>query len=301
MTDSPLISVCIPVYNSDVIYLVENLANQSYNLTNKVEIIVIDDSSNLDWKLKNKSIKKNCNYIELKENIGRSRIRNLFLNHTKGNFLLFIDGDSEIISSDYLLNYIQFLEREKVHVLVGGSVYQNEIPPRKYRLRWKYSILRESKTAEDRKASHFGFKTNNFLIAKNLFEKIQFNEEMQGYGHEDTFFGIQLKRENAIIDHIENPVLNRHLDSNEGYLKKTENAILNLAKLYALKTQFPEISQIRLIHFYEQLSKFKLIWLLSLVDLALNPILRKFLQKGFFALWMFDFYKLGLFIRKIKL
>ena len=67
MSEAPLISVCIPVFNGDVISLVKSLADQRELLENKVEIIVIDDCSGIDWKLKNESIKKSCNYIELKE------------------------------------------------------------------------------------------------------------------------------------------------------------------------------------------------------------------------------------------
>ncbi len=300
MSEAPLISVCIPVFNGEVISLVKSLADQCESLENHVEIIVIDDCSDIDWKLKNESIKNSCNYIELEENIGRSKIRNLFLEHASGDYMLFIDGDSEIISKHYLSDYIDFIEKNKVDVLVGGRVNQKNRPHREQLLRWKYSIYRESKSAENRKTGFFGFQSNNFVIKKSVLQIVKFNEEFVGYGHEDTLFGIELKHEKANVAHIENPVLNSHLDSNEVFLVKTENAVVNLSKLYARNTQFPEIQEIKLICLYKRLSKLNLIPLFKIVNAIFLPIATQFLKKGYFLLWMFDFYKLGLFVRQIK-
>ena len=300
MSEAPLISVCIPVFNGDVISLVKSLADQRELLENKVEIIVIDDCSGIDWKLKNESIKKSCNYIELKENIGRSKIRNRFLEYAQGEFLLFIDGDSEIIDSLFIQKYIDFIEENSPDVLVGASIYLSDTPDRKYLLRWKYSRKRESKNATERKKIRGGFKTNNFAIKRSVFSTIKFNSELVGYGHEDTLFGIELDRNNIKIDHIENPVLNKHLDSNQLFLIKTKNAIQNLVLLYEKSTEIPDIKRIRLILFYEKIKKWKLINFVNLIFLMCHPMLLKLMQSGCFFLWMFDFYKLGLFVRKIK-
>lgn len=300
MSGFPLISVCIPIFNSDANSLVKKLANQASFLNNKIEIVVIDDCSSSELKLKNESIKNLCNYVELSENIGRSKIRNLFLNFANGEFFLFIDGDSEIISDNFLSDYIHFIEKENPQVVVGGSVYQANKPKREQLLRWKYSVCRESKTAEKREIVNLGFKTNNFLIRKSLFLDTPFFENLSGYGHEDTFFGIQLSRKKINIQHLENPVLNKHIDTNEVFMKKTENAISNLVQIYLMLDQFPEIKEIKLIRFYEKITQQRLISIVSILFSLGRPVLYIFLKRGFFTLWMFDFYKLGLFIRKIK-
>lgn len=300
MSGFPLISVCLPIFNSDATSLVNKLVEQANFLENKFEIVVIDDCSSIDWKLKNESIQNICNYIELSENSGRSKIRNLFLNHAKGEFFLFIDGDSEIISDNFLADYLNFIEKNNPEVLVGGSVYQTQRPKRSHFLRWKYSVCRESKSAEKRENVNFGFKTNNFLIQKSLFAETLFNETLSGYGHEDTLFGFQLSRKKIKIQHIENPVLNKHLDSNEVFLRKTENAIGNLVQLYTMSEHFREIKEIKLIHFYEKITQQRLISIVSILFTLVKPILFVLLKSGYFRLWMFDFYKLGLFIRKIK-
>jgi glycosyltransferase involved in cell wall biosynthesis len=298
--DFPRISVCIPIYNSNANSLVQQLHEQSLLLEDKVEILVIDDCSSADWKLKNESITNLCNYIQLSENIGRSKIRNLFLKYAKGEFLLFIDGDSEIISKNYLTKYLDSVSNVKFCVSVGGRINQKNPPSRNKLLRWKYSVNRESKSAEQRKSSYFEFQSNNFLIEKKLFLEIPFNEEISGYGHEDTLFGIQLRKKKCKIEHIDNPVLNKHLDTNDVFLDKTENAISNLAQIYALKDHFPEIREIKLIRFYEKMAKQKLSGFVPFLFAFVKPLLFGLLQNGFFMLWMFDLYKLGLFIRKIK-
>jgi hypothetical protein len=121
-----------------------------------------------------------------------------------------------------------------------------------------------------------------------------------GYGHEDTLFGIQLARQKHTIQHLENPVLNKHLDSNKVFVKKTENAVGNLVQIYLKVEQFPEIQEIKLIRFYEKMKHQKLISFIDLTYRITSSCVMIFLKSGFFTLWMFDFYKLGLFIRKIK-
>jgi len=296
----PLISVCIPVYNSAVFTLVHSLFEQAKDLDNKIEIIIIDDCSSSDWKSENKQIDNLCHYFELPRNIGRSRIRNLFLKYAKGESLLFIDGDSEIISNTFLYDYLQVIESKNPQVVVGGSVYQTQRPSRSHFLRWKYSVCRESKSADEREKTNFGFKTNNFLIKKSLFSETLFNETLSGYGHEDTLFGFQLSSKKIKIQHIENPVLNKHLDSNEVFLNKTENAIGNLFQIYNMSEHFPEIKEIKLIRFFEKITRLSLISIVFVLFTFVKPILVNFLKSGYFRLWMFDFYKLGLFIRKIK-
>lgn len=300
MLNEVFLSVCIPVYNTDVTELVEQLFHQSSFQSRKVEIIVIDDKSEPSWKTKLKSLEGKCRIIELEQNIGRSRIRNRFLNYAAGKYLLFIDGDSSIISSDFLSLYLTQLEQNNSLVLLGGSIYQKEKPERNKLLRWRYSIERESKSAELRMKGNHAFKTNNFIVQKSIFETIKFDETLNGYGHEDTLYGIELERKRVIIDHIDNPVLNKHLDTNEVFLNKTENAIQNLLEIYKKSFKVPEIKQLKLIRFYEKLKRFRLLFLVTIFFVLTEKLLFRLLKSGNFTLWMFDFYKLCLFNRKIK-
>ena len=95
-----MLSVCIPVYNFNVTSLVEELSKQVRNLEVQVEIIIIDDCSLEAFRQVNEKACSRETYIKLSENIGRSKIRNLFLEHAANEYLLFLDCDSVVISEN---------------------------------------------------------------------------------------------------------------------------------------------------------------------------------------------------------
>ena len=294
------LSICVPVYNSLIESFIIELVRQTKEVNELVEVVVLDDHSDPEYAQINQSLGKYCNYFYLPKNIGRSRIRNLFLEHTSGEYLLFIDGDSEVIDSLFIQKYLDFIKENTPQVIVGASIYQAETPDREHLLRWKYSCMRESKNAEERKKTPGGFKTNNFVIQRIVFNEIQFNEELSGYGHEDTLFGIDLARNNISIAHLENPVLNRHLDSNQVFLVKTQNAIKNLYWIYLNLEYTTEIQYIKLLKTVSFLKKNRLLNLIRFLFGLTEPLCFFMLKNGFVHLKIFDFYKLGLFVRKIK-
>ena len=289
-----MITVCIPVYNSDVNALVEALYEQSKNIKEKIELIVIDDGSIPAFKKLNAVFSTKITYIENQQNKGRASIRNQFLEFASQSFLLFIDGDSEVISPTFLSDYIQYINANETFVLCGASVYRKNKPDRNHLLRWKYSVIRESKSIEERlKNPNLGFKTNNFLIRKTVFEKVKFNESLKGYGHEDTLFGFELTQNTIPIAHIDNPVLNKNLDDNTTFLNKTNKGLKSLLQVLEIVNHNEQFTQnIKLLVAYQRIKNnlfFKVGFSFSVVFLKL---LTYFLKKGFFTLWMFDLYKL---------
>ncbi len=300
MSTSYRLSICIPVYNTLVDTFINELALQANRATAPVELVVLDDHSEPNFAQSNQSLDSVCRYVYLPENVGRSRIRNLFLEYTTGEYLLFIDGDSAIIDPDFIQKYLDFLDQCSPEVVVGASIYQSEKPDREHLLRWKYSRERESKNANERSKLTGSFKTNNFIIKRSIFSLIKFNDALIGYGHEDTLFGLDLERNKIKINHIENPVLNRHLDSNHLFLIKTENAIRNLSWLYKHPNYSNQIQAIKLIQAFSKLQKWGLITVYRMLFWFSAPLCFWTLKKGYVHLKIFDFYKLGLFIRKIK-
>jgi glycosyltransferase involved in cell wall biosynthesis len=294
------LSICVPVYNSLIESFIIELVRQTKEVKESVEVVVLDDHSIPEFADINQSLGAHCNYFYLPKNVGRSRIRNLFLEHTSGEYLLFIDGDSEVIDPFFVQKYLDFIEENAPQVIVGASIYQVETPDREHLLRWKYSRKRESKNANERKKTCGGFKTNNFVIQRIVFNEVQFNEELSGYGHEDTLFGLDLARNNTSIDHIENPVLNRHLDSNHVFLMKTQNAVKNLYWIYLNPEYTSEIQHIRLLEAVRFLKKSRLVNSVRFLFWLTEPLCFFMLKNGFVSLKLFDFYKLGLFVRKIK-
>jgi len=291
-----LLSICIPVYNQDVGLLVTPLLRQIEDRNNQVEIILIDDGSEKYFKDLNSVFSDRVNYIELDRNIGRSKVRNQFLQHSNSQYLLFIDCDSAIVSKDYISIYVDYIKENKPKVLVGASIYDEEFPGLNFRLRWKYGRKRESQVVEARRMNpSTSFKTNNFLIARENFKEIQFREELDGYGHEDTLFGYDLNINNVDIEHIDNPVLNKKLDTNIEFIHKTEHALQNLLKVWKIVDEDQRIlKQIRIIKFYIKLKNSRLFR--SLFFILKRP-LKSMLKIGWTNLYAFDLYKLGYLIQ----
>ena len=79
-----MLSVCIPVYNFDVTELIFDIRNQINTDDLDAEIIFIDDASQEEMRQRNEIVKSlTDHYILLEKNIGRSKIRNLFLKYSK--------------------------------------------------------------------------------------------------------------------------------------------------------------------------------------------------------------------------
>ena len=291
------LSVCIPVYNQDVTGLVHSLLEQIESSANGhlVNIIIIDDHSEESFYALNRVLSNEVTYKYLDKNIGRSKIRNKFLKYSESDYLLFIDCDSSIIDDKFIVSYLNYLESEKPNVLVGSSVYANQAPAISRRLRWKYGSQRESQSYQERKSnSRTSFKTNNFVISKTCFEQISFNEDLQGYGHEDTLFGYELNKKDIQIHHLDNPVLNGQLDTNNQFIIKTEEGLGNLLNVWKIVNYDDDlIKTIRILSYF---IKYKnSVWFKSLFWILKKPT-RFVLRLGFSNLRLFDFYKLGFLI-----
>ena len=293
-----MISICIPVYNFNIASLIKELSKQASSLTIEYEIIVIDDCSQRFLET-NKATCKEFTYIELPKNIGRASIRNLFLKYAQFEYLLFIDCDSLIETPSLLLNYEAAIKNKPL-VVCGGSTYSPKRPERNKILKWKYGIFRESKPSNIRSnIPNQSFMTNNFLIRKKILEEIKFDERITEYGHEDTLFGLELKNNNIVITHINNPVLNSELDTNIECLKKTTESILNLINILNDSKYKKELMKdVAMLRFYNKVKKAEN--LIRLSFLFSKPIIAFLLKKGYVDLYLFDYYKLGLFIENKK-
>ncbi|OFX20634.1 MAG: hypothetical protein A2041_07695 [Bacteroidetes bacterium GWA2_31_9b] len=296
-----MLSICIPIYNFYVDELVNELHSQALLLKIDFEIILIDDFSETLFKNQNKCLVElpNVKYIELPENIGRSKIRNLFLKHAQFNYLLFLDCDAYIDSKSYLKKYIKSIKPE-TNVLCGGLSYNLKKTEKKYRLRWKYGLKKEVLSLNYRLENPYkSFNTIHFLIKRAILQNIPFEERIAGYGHEDTFFGYQLKMNKIAITHIDNPVINDSLESNEEFITKSEQAIQNLIHIKNILSHNPDFEKdITLLNTYSKLKKLRIIFLVNYFWIVTHSLIRKSLILGCTNINLFSFYKLGYFIRK---
>ena len=256
-----MISILIPNYGQNIEKLIEALLIQAGQVNFPVEILVGDDGSKEHIYLENKKLEDppKVRFIRKESSIGRSGIRNLLAENAQFTNLLFIDSDAEIRNPGFLQNYFDALGKSKV--VVGGTAYQEDPPENLLELlRWKYGKENEEKTASVRVSRPWAsFSSFNFLIEKDLFSKIKFDEGIADYGHEDTFFGYQLEKNNIPVLHIDNPLIHTGLDDAAHFLDKTRRGVEGLWKLYE-KTGFdPEFSRDNtLLKRFEDIRKLKM-------------------------------------------
>lgn len=291
-----MLSVCIPVYDFDVRKLVRELHRQAAAAGVPFEILVFDDASPETIKQLNRELAAlpQVQYLELPQNIGRSRIRNLLAARAAFPYLLFLDCDSEIPSPEFIARYLAAASGEVV--VCGGRSYRQQEPEPALRLRWLYGLQRETVPAALRNLHpNRSFMTNNFLISKSLVQQLQFNEKLSGYGHEDTLFGYELKQRDIQIRHIENPAVHIGLETAEEFLAKTEQGVANLFRLYQLLHHDPAFAaDIKLLRYFRKLEKLRLAGVFATIFRKVKKRLRENLSSLQPSLRLFDLYKLGL-------
>ena len=291
-----MISVLIPIYNYDVTHFVETLYQQGKASGIDFEIILMDDASSDNFRKINQQwqTKPEINYIQLEQNVGRAKIRNLLAEKAQYDFLLFQDCDAEIASPSYFENYLTQCQENKV--VCGGTIYKKEAPKdSSLMLRWKYGKEREEKSAEKRQQQpNAAFTTNNFLIPKETFNNIKFDESLVKYGHEDTLFGYELSQQNIIIHHINNPLIHVGLESAAVFLQKTEEGIKNLIQI--IQTKKPEkkfYQDVKLLSYFLIIKAYRLNWLFNLLyQLFYQKIYKHLKNNTKPTIKYFDLYKI---------
>ena len=121
-----MLSILIPTYNYNTFSLVNELQKQAKETGIEFEILVLDDGSQ---KLETENNKINeldfCSFEILKENIGRSAIRNLLAKKASFDNLLYLDSDTIPVANDFISNYLIHLNEEE-KIVYGGIQYQKE-------------------------------------------------------------------------------------------------------------------------------------------------------------------------------
>ncbi|MFY1048174.1 glycosyltransferase family 2 protein [Chryseobacterium sp. GP-SGM7] len=292
------ISVCIPIYNFDVRELVNDLKKQIQNNSIDAEIILIDDASDDAFKQINNELQNQVEkFVLLEKNVGRSKIRNLFLKYTDGDYLLFLDCDVKIDNKNFLTNYLQEIEENRdVEVVYGNfkidSAYSKT-------LRNRYSVEKEIFSVE-RSSDFLLLKTVNFTIKRDVFEKFPFNEHLINYGYEDFVFAKTLEFGNVKFSAIQNPVIHIDDTSNEIFLNKTETAINSLFQLHQDSENRLFINDIKVYRFAKKIIKtgLKNVFL-NFYNLAEKRIKKNLLSENPNLKYL-DLFKLGLLLKKIK-
>lgn len=292
-----MISILIPVYEESCIHLVNDLREQAKKLLEDFEILVFDDCSPTRRE-DNRPLAsmRGVFYHELSANVGRSAIRNLLADRAKGDKLLFVDCDSKVVREDFLEKYLN--EADTADVVCGGRIYTpKEETERKYMLNWKCGVERE---CFKNRVGENAFLSNNFMIKKTVFQSVRFDETIKDYGHEDTLFGLQLKKKGFRITDINNPVIHLHLSDFDSFMSKTCQGVRNLKKLLQTSDCKEELAQLPLVRAYNGLRKCGMSSLYCILFHIAKPFMLRCLAVNNPSLTLFDLYKLGIFCEKDK-
>lgn len=294
--DPPILSICIPVKDFDVKPLVKALLKEIAEEDLKAEIVIVEDGSSLLWAAKNEVLHAHpeVRIFSFHQNKGRAAARNFLAQEALGKYLLFIDADSIPVHPQFIGVYLKQVEAETI--LCGGRHYSLVYKTPQTNLHWKYGMKREVYAALDQE--HQGFYSNNFLIEKSAFDRIQFDESIVLYGHEDTLFGYTAKAKGFRIRTLENPVIHTSLETNDRFLDKVEESILSLIQIiHQQKNQGPTLQQeFKLWHTHEKLKRYRLAWVLDFLVVLLKPM-RYSLFRLSGPLVLLDVYKLVLFAK----
>lgn len=288
-----MLSILIPTYNYNIVPLVKQLHKQCLECDIKFEILVYDDGSLSPLNIENDIINKlsNSKFEAHKKNIGLSSNRNALAKASKYEYFLFIDGDSIVINKNYIDNYANAINNN-TEIIYGGRIHPKIIENPKQKLRWKYGKKVEDKTAIARKVSPYRtLMFNNTLIRRDCFDRIQFNQEIKKYGHEDTLFAYKASLLKLNVDHIDNPVEHGDIDDTDTFINKTETALRNIAVLY--NTNKISYKFVKILSLYKLIEDLKLKGFISFLFKKTKQILRGQLLFKNPSLFVFKIYKIG--------
>lgn len=279
------LSILIPTYNYDCSHLVQQLLEQLPQ-NGEVEIIVGDDCSTDAVNISAEMVR----IFRPSHNLGRAGIRNALARMSKGEWLLFIDADAEVRSQNFIVDYMT--ARKHALVVCGGTGNMPECPRPEARLRYDYEVKAEKRLtlAHRRKCPYAQFTTFNFLIQSELFLSIGFDESLKEYGHEDTLFGLELKRRGIEILHIDNKLTHLGLENAGEYLAKTETALRTLSSMPIEQRQNVRVSALAL-----RIKRLHLLgWLRFAFKISQSSLRANLLGKHP-CQFLFAFYKLGFY------
>jgi glycosyltransferase involved in cell wall biosynthesis len=285
-----MLSILIPVYNYNVLPLVQKLHAQAMQANIAFEIIVVDDCSTIEQK-DNYRINEleHYRFLENNSNLGRTLTRKKLAEAAKFDHLLFLDADVMPADDAFISNYITAINDEPV--VIGGVSYKAESLQKNKELRFKYGICREQTTAEQRNKNPYGsVLSGNILVKKNVFLENNYSEKYNYYGM-DVMFSYNLYKNNIPVKHINNPVYHLGLEDNSIFFEKSLEAVKNRKQLLGNEKDSGQINS--LLRYYKTIKKLRATGVVKLMFRITEPVLKKMILNRNPNLFCLDIYRLG--------
>lgn len=222
------VSVIVPVYNVEKYFekCIKSLVDQMYE---NVEIIVVIDGSLDGCESIALKYSKNDNRIKVikTENRGAALAKQIGLENSTGDYLMFIDGD-DFIEKLSIIELIDFTEKYNMvdvisfgyqRVFFNGEI-KNETIGKKIKKEYVEVEKEEIKNILGSFLSLFGQGVSNKFIKKKFIDenKIRFENDYQNQS-EDLYFSYQLLFSNPKVGILNKPFYN--------YVQRQDSALNN--------------------------------------------------------------------------
>ena len=126
MSNTPLVSVCIPAYNCEnyIVDTIKCLLGQTYT---NLEIVVVNDGSTDETLIKLKTIAQSRLKLIDTVNGGAAKARNLAYHHSKGEYIIFFDAD-DLVDNNYIESQLNVLKSDSQSIVVAqwGRFYKED-------------------------------------------------------------------------------------------------------------------------------------------------------------------------------
>lgn len=292
------LSILLPTYNTPCVGIVKSLHEQALSMPFlSFEIVVLDDGSTdtsviaTNQEINNLS---HCRFQQRGYNRGRAVTRNELSSLAKFEWLLFIDSDMSICSSDYLRRYV---ELDEADVTYGGYVVNGDKKKLRGNLRYRYEIQYEGNRSASKRKEHpyDDFHTSNFLVRRAIMSSFPLDERFVSYGYEDVIWGKTMKENGIKIRHIDNPVSFEIFEDNEDFLSKTNAGITTL---FSFRGELGGYS--RIISVSDRLERLRLAKPFARMFKIIQHPIKKCLVGNNPIVFLFSIYKVGMYLIKLS-
>lgn len=169
--NKPLLTIIIPVYNVEN-YLSRCLDSLVMQIKNKVEVILIDDSSSDKSFYICKQYAKKYQYISVirQRHAGLSSARNLGIKLAKGKYISFIDSD-DFVAKNYIKEIVTTIKSEKFDIVIFNFAfkYSNNIQNSTTYDGWDNGLVSKEKVFRSLPESSYAW---NKAYRRTLFNNI---------------------------------------------------------------------------------------------------------------------------------
>ena len=130
-----LVSIIVPIFNTPIHSFQRCLSSLTGQTYKNIEIIIVDDGSNIQFFEAVKQLVKGIDRLKLfrQDNMGVSSARNKGVEFASGEYVTFVDSDDEI--SPYMIeDALSYIEKYKLDVVIGRLIKTDK------RIQWHRQI-----------------------------------------------------------------------------------------------------------------------------------------------------------------